>query len=46
MQQCHGIGYNEYALKLEKRIQVEKRREIDYVKSAQIVNDLQRRVHF
>lgn len=45
MQQAHGIGYNEYSLNLDKRIQVEQQREKDYAQSAQMINDLQRRVH-
>ncbi|MBO8156780.1 MAG: hypothetical protein H0Z32_09985 [Bacillaceae bacterium] len=45
MHQSHGIGYEEYSRKLEKRLQVEKRREKDYLKSQQIVAEVDRQIH-
>lgn len=37
MQKSHGIGYAEYGRKLDKRIQVEKRRERDYAQSRKVL---------
>ncbi|WP_201741268.1 hypothetical protein [Pradoshia eiseniae] len=44
MRQAHGIGYEQYNQKLDVRMRVEKRRENSYLKSNEIVNDLNRRV--
>jgi hypothetical protein len=44
MQQSHGVGYEEYNLKHETRMEVEQRREEEYVKSRRIVADLERKV--
>jgi hypothetical protein len=44
MQQSHGIGYQEYSRKLEKRIEVEKRREKEYKQSQLIVAQADRQL--
>ncbi|OCA87623.1 hypothetical protein A8F94_07130 [Bacillus sp. FJAT-27225] len=44
MQQSHGIGYEEYNLKHEVRLEVEQRREEEYLKSQRIVADIDRKV--
>ncbi|MBB6453462.1 hypothetical protein HNQ94_001911 [Salirhabdus euzebyi] len=44
MQQSHGIGYKEYSRKLEKRLEVEKRREKEYQKSRQITAEVDRQL--
>ncbi|WP_165902170.1 hypothetical protein [Melghiribacillus thermohalophilus] len=45
MHQSHGIGYEEYSRRLEKRLLVEKRRDQDYLKSRRIVAEVDRLVH-
>ncbi|WP_239421996.1 hypothetical protein [Bacillus sp. CGMCC 1.16541] len=40
MFQAHGIGYAEYSRKLEQQLRVEKRRELDYEKSKEIVQNI------
>ncbi|WP_200816499.1 hypothetical protein [Salirhabdus sp. Marseille-P4669] len=42
MQQAHGIGYEEYSRKLEKRLMVEKRREQNYRKGQFIYSEVDR----
>lgn len=44
MQGSHGIGYEEYKLKHEVRMEVEQRREKEYVKSQRMIADLDRKV--
>ena len=39
MQKAHGIGYAEYSRSYEKRIEVEKARELDYKRSKRIVQE-------
>ena len=45
MYQSYGIGYQEYNTKLEKRIQIEQKRERDHQRSIQIVAEHQRQLH-
>jgi hypothetical protein len=45
MRQAHGVGYEVYSQNLEVRMKVEKKRERSYMKSNQILNDVNRRVH-
>jgi hypothetical protein len=45
MQQSHGMGYAEYSRKLQKRIDVEKRRYQSYKKSQQIYAEVDRQIH-
>ncbi|GAA0499947.1 hypothetical protein GCM10008986_28990 [Salinibacillus aidingensis] len=44
MQQSHGMGYMEYSRKLDKRMLVEKRREMSYQKSRQVVAEYDRQL--
>ena len=44
MRQAHGVGYEVYNQKLDVRMRVEERRENSYLKSNEIMNDLNRRV--
>ena len=41
MHKSHGMGYQEYSRKLEKRLKVEKRREQDYQKSRKVLADVE-----
>jgi hypothetical protein len=45
MQNSHGIGYEEYNLKHDVRMEVEQRREEDYLQSRRIVADIDRKVY-
>lgn len=45
MQSAHGIGYEVYKRKHEIRMQVERRRENDYIQSRRLIADLDRKVH-
>ncbi|SFB12465.1 MULTISPECIES: hypothetical protein [unclassified Bacillus (in: firmicutes)] len=45
MQGAHGIGYAEYSKSHEVRMEVEQRREEDYLQSQRMVADLDRKVH-
>ncbi|MEQ6389570.1 hypothetical protein RZN22_09595 [Bacillaceae bacterium S4-13-58] len=45
MHQSHGIGYEEYSRKLDQRIKVEKRREMEYQKSLSYAADFERQAH-
>ncbi len=40
MHQSHGIGYAEYSTKLEKRLEVEAKREKNYSKCQQLVTTI------
>ncbi|MFC0270900.1 hypothetical protein ACFFIX_05485 [Metabacillus herbersteinensis] len=44
MHQTHGMGYAEYSRHHDKRMEVEKSREMDYRKSQMIVNEFERKV--
>jgi len=44
MYKAHGIGYEVYCLKHKLRMKVEKRRELDYLKSQRIVADKDRKL--
>ncbi|WP_156424456.1 hypothetical protein [Bacillus sp. FJAT-27445] len=44
MQGSHGVGYEEYKLKHEVRMEVEQRRQKEYVKSQRMIADLDRKV--
>ncbi|WP_199445843.1 hypothetical protein [Bacillus weihaiensis] len=44
MHHTHGMGYAEYAMKHEKRMDVEKNREEDYRKSQLIYAELERKM--
>ncbi len=46
MYQSHGMGYEEYGQKLDKRLKVEKRRELEYEKSLRVVDQASRRIGF
>lgn len=43
LHQAHGIGYAEYSQKHDKRMEVERSREMDYRKSQMIVNEVERK---
>ncbi|MBR7554714.1 hypothetical protein ACFFJI_11175 [Allobacillus sp. GCM10007491] len=45
MQQSHGMGYKEYSMNLNRRLQVEKKRENDYKKCNNLVSEVERQVH-
>ncbi|MFC4404860.1 hypothetical protein [Gracilibacillus xinjiangensis] len=45
MHQTHGVGYAEYSRNLEKRLSVEKEREDSYIKSQEVIQDIERLVH-
>ena len=45
MRQAHGVGYKVYNQKLDVRMEIEEKRERSYMKSNQIVNEMNRRVH-
>ena len=45
MRQAHGVGYEVYSQNLDVRMEVEEKRERSYLKSNQIVNEMNRRVH-
>jgi hypothetical protein len=45
MRGAHGVGYEVYKRKHDVRMNVEERREQDYIESRRIVSDLGRRVH-
>ncbi|MCM3618934.1 hypothetical protein M3936_15205 [Sutcliffiella horikoshii] len=45
MFQAYGFGYEEYSNKLSKLLEVEQKREEDYQKSLQIVNNVDRNHH-
>ncbi|WP_169802511.1 hypothetical protein [Alkalihalobacillus trypoxylicola] len=40
LQQSHGINYAEYEYSLEKKLKVERERELDYEKCKKIANQL------
>ncbi|WP_394356245.1 hypothetical protein [Bacillus changyiensis] len=40
MQSAHGIGYQEYSRRHTTRLEVEKKREIQYRKSKQIISNM------
>ncbi|RHW42665.1 hypothetical protein D1B31_03485 [Neobacillus notoginsengisoli] len=44
MQDTHGVGYEEYNLKHDVRMEVEQKREDDYVKSQRIIADIDRKI--
>jgi hypothetical protein len=44
MHHSHGIGYAEYSLKHEKRMDVEAAREEDYLQSQKIYAQIERRM--
>ncbi|MDC3412341.1 hypothetical protein NC797_00405 [Aquibacillus sp. 3ASR75-11] len=45
MQQSHGVGYAEYSRKLEKRLDIEKKRQSSYKRSQQIYAEVDRQLH-
>lgn len=45
MRQAHGVGYEVYSQNFDVRMRVEKKRERSYMKSNQILNDVNRRVY-
>jgi hypothetical protein len=45
MRQAHGVGYRVYSQNLNVRMKVEEKRERSYMKSNQILNDVNRRVY-
>ncbi|GEL76639.1 hypothetical protein [Tenuibacillus multivorans] len=45
MQQSHGIGYREYSQRLDKRMQIERKREQSYKKSRQMVAEIDHLLH-
>jgi hypothetical protein len=45
MHTAHGIGYEVYCRQHDVRMEVEQKREKDYLKSQRIVSDLDRKVH-
>ncbi len=45
MQQSHGMGYKEYSQNIDKRLQVEQKREREYKKSNRLVNEVDRQLH-
>ncbi|WP_226682248.1 hypothetical protein [Sutcliffiella horikoshii] len=45
MYQAYGFGYEEYSNKLSKLIEVEQKREKDYQKSLEIVEEVDRNFH-
>lgn len=45
MQAAHGVGYEVYSLKHDVRMEVEKKREEDYLQSQRLVADLDRKIH-
>ncbi|MGC4378754.1 hypothetical protein WD019_17795 [Fictibacillus sp. Mic-4] len=44
MQKSHGIGYAEYERSLEKRLEVEEKREAEYVKGLDVTAELDRKI--
>ncbi|WP_316571532.1 hypothetical protein [Neobacillus sp. YIM B06451] len=44
MQGSHGIGFEEYKLKHDVRMEVEQRREREYVKSQRLIADIERKI--
>lgn len=46
MWKAHGVGYEEYCRRHSVRMEVEKRREMNYIKCHQMVADLHRFVYF
>lgn len=45
MHGAHGISYEVYSIDHEARMEVEKRRERDYIQSQRMVADIDRKVH-
>jgi hypothetical protein len=45
MHGAHGVGYETYKRKHAVRMQVEKRRENEYIESRRMIADLDRKVH-
>ncbi|WP_196493850.1 hypothetical protein [Ornithinibacillus caprae] len=45
MQQSHQMGYAEYSRKLEKRMDVEKRRHQEYEKCKHMISELESQIH-
>lgn len=45
MHGAHGISYEVYSIDHEARMEVEKRRERDYLQSQRMVADIDRKVH-
>lgn len=45
MQQSHGLGYQEYSRQLNKRMQVERERELDYKKGQFVRLDMAHSVY-
>jgi hypothetical protein len=45
MHGAHGVGYETYKRKHNVRMQVEKRRENEYIESRRMIADLDRKVH-
>lgn len=45
MQQSHGLGYQEYSRQLNKRMQVEREREMDYKKGQFVRLDMEHSVY-
>ncbi|MGX1430819.1 hypothetical protein ACUXHY_002472 [Cytobacillus horneckiae] len=45
MHGAYGVGYETYCRKQDVRMQVEKKREEDHLKSQRIVADIERKAH-
>ncbi|GAM14354.1 MULTISPECIES: hypothetical protein [Bacillaceae] len=45
MHGAHGISYEVYSMNHDARMEVERKRERDYIKSQRMVADLDRKVH-
>ncbi|PKR78076.1 hypothetical protein CEY16_09165 [Halalkalibacillus sediminis] len=45
MQQTHGVGFEEYSKNLEKRLDIEKKRQQDHEKCNRLVAEVDRQLH-
>ncbi|MFB1051183.1 hypothetical protein [Paraliobacillus sp. JSM ZJ581] len=45
MQQNHGVGYAEYGQNLEKRLEIERKREKSHRKCLKIVTEMEQQAH-
>ncbi len=43
---AHGVCYADYSRKLDVRMNVEKRREQDYLKSQRILSAIEKKLHY
>lgn len=44
MHESHGVGYEEYNMKHDVRMEVEQKREDDYLKSQRIIAEIDRKI--